>query len=334
MALTTTSIAALPAVAARGPLSEQVLAALAGPPRPLAVLEPAADLDPRTDEDLHLALYLVYELHYRGLPGVDEGWEWHPALEAAVRPLEAAFEGALRADAGAFGDPPPGAMAHALRALLDQDDGPSLSAHLATQGTPTELREFAVHRSAYQLKEADPHSWALPRLHGEAKAALVEIQADEYGGGVPGRSHAELFADTLRSLGLDDRYGAYLDRLPGTTLATVNLVTLFGLHRRLRGALVGHLAAFEMTSVVPMGRYAAAFRRLGFPGHEFYDVHVEADAHHEIVAAHRLAAGFARSEPDLAGEVLFGAAAVSAVERRFADHLLASWGRGESSLRP
>ena len=51
-----------------------------------------------------------------------------------------------------------------------------------------------MHRSAYQLKEADPHSWALPRLSGPPKAALVEVQADEYGGGRPERIHAELFA--------------------------------------------------------------------------------------------------------------------------------------------
>ena len=36
-----------------------------------------------------------------------------------------------------------------------------------------------------------------------AKAALVEIQSDEYGGGRPQRMHAELFAKTMRGLGLD-----------------------------------------------------------------------------------------------------------------------------------
>jgi len=36
---------------------------------------------------------------------------------------------------------------------------------------------------------------------------------------------------------------------------------MFGLHRRFRGALVGHLAIFEMTSIGPMGRYATGLRR-------------------------------------------------------------------------
>ena len=56
-----------------------------------------------------------------------------------------------------------------------------------------------MQRSAYTLREADPHSWAIPRLEGRAKAALVEIQSDEYGGGRPQRVHAELFARAMRA---------------------------------------------------------------------------------------------------------------------------------------
>ena len=115
-----------------------------------------------------------------------------------------------------------------------------------------------MHRSAYQLKEADPHTWAIPRLHGDPKSALVRLQYDEYGEGVTRDAHAELFALHLQRLGLDPTYGAWLDWIPGSTLATTNLVSLFGLHRRWRGALVGHLALFEMASVPVMGAYSAA----------------------------------------------------------------------------
>ncbi len=196
------------------------------------------------------------------------------------------------------------------------------------------MQEFAVHRSAYQLKEADPHTWAIPRLAGGPKAAMIEIQADEYGGGVEAEMHASLFADTMAALGLDPAYGAYLDRLPGPTLATVNLVSLFGLHRRHRGSLVGHLAIFEMTSVTPMARYSRALARLGLgpDARRFYDVHVEADARHSVVAADRMAAGLAATEPALAPDIVFGARAIMDVEARFTDHLLGSWARGRSSL--
>ncbi len=64
----------------RGAVTALLLDALAGPVRPL----PAAPA-PSDDEDLQLALYLCYELHYRGLPGVDERWEWEPSLLGAAR---------------------------------------------------------------------------------------------------------------------------------------------------------------------------------------------------------------------------------------------------------
>jgi hypothetical protein len=246
--------------------------------------------------------------------------------------FEQALQEAIGAPASA--GPPPDEMDIALRAVLDEDAGPSLSTYLERKGSLGQVLEFAMHRSAYQLKEADPHSWALPRLSGAPKAALVEIQADEYGGGRPDRVHAELFAVTMEELGLDRTYGAYVDRLPGVTLATVNLMSLLGLHRRWRGAIVGHLAAFEMTSSVPNRRYANALRRLGFGPRatDFFDEHVEADAVHENVAAVDLAGGLARSEPALAGDVLWGARALVEVESRWARHLLDAWDAGRSSL--
>ena len=178
------------------------------------------------------------------------------ALLALRAGLEAEFEAALRRDVPV----PSGgrAMDLALREIEAADDAPSLSKHLERHGTLEQFLEFVVHRSAYQLKEADPHSWALPRLSGGPKAALVEIQADEYGGGDPRRIHAQLFADAMDALGLDSRYGAYIDHIPAVTLATVNLMSMFGLHRRLRGAIVGHLALFEMTSSIPNRSYAEA----------------------------------------------------------------------------
>jgi Iron-containing redox enzyme len=304
-------------------------------PHALPAPAPALVADPLADDDLHLALYLCYELHYRGLPRVDERWEWEPSLLALRRAWETTFEEALLATLGPpIADARATEMDLALRAIVEADDGPSLSTHLERSGTLEQVLEFVVHRSAYQLKEADPHSWAIPRLSGPPKAALVEVQSDEYGGGRPERVHAELFAKTMEELGLDRTYGAYLDRLPGVTLATVNLMSLLGLHRRWRGAITGHLAAFEMTSSIPNRRYGNALRRLGFGERatDFFDEHVEADAVHENVAAVDLAGGLARQDPALAGDVLWGARALVDVEARWARHLLDAWQNGRSSL--
>ena len=321
----------------RGELSEVLLRGLARDVHPLAPIASAPVEDPLGDEDLHLALYLCYELHYRGLPGVDEDWEWEPSLLAFRRELERTFEDGLRDRLGApAGTTPAERMDVELRAIVDGDDAPSLSTYLERDATREEVLEFLVHRSAYHLKEADPHSWALPRLSGPPKAALVEVQADEYGGGRTERIHAELFAQTLDEVGLDPGYGAYLDRIPGVTLATVNLMSMLGLHRRWRGAIAGHLAYFEMTSSIPNRRYANALRRLGYGERatEFFDEHVEADAVHEQVAAVDLAGGLARQDPALSRDVLWGARALRELDGRWAGRLLDAWRAGESSLRP
>ena len=322
----------------RGPVSDALLAALSRPVHDLGPVPLPAVADPVGDEDLQLALYCCYELHYRGLPGVDDAWEWEPSLLALRRELERQFEEGLVALAGPVTpeDVEPEGMDVALRAVEAADDSPSLSTHLERDGTAGELLEFVVHRSAYQLKEADPHAWALPRLSGPPKAALVEIEADEFGGGRPDRIHAQLFADAMEGLGLDSRYGAYLDHIPAITLATVNLMSFLGLHRARRGAIVGHLALFEMTSAVPNRRYANALRRLGFGDPRttaFFDEHVEADAVHESVAAVDLAGGLVRQEPALCGDVLWGARALVAIEARWSRELLGAWAEGRTSLR-
>ena len=319
----------------RGPLCEELFAALQGPPGLDLGLPAVASPDPLADEDLQLALYVAYELHYSGIAGVDEGWEWEPSLLAFRAALERPFEEAVAALVPAAEPAELESVGAALQAIVAEDPGPPLSRYMEVQGTREQMLEQVVHRSAYQLKEADPHSWAIPRLTPGPKAALLEVQFDEYGGGNAERMHSALFAKAMEGLGLDPAYGRYLDRWPAATLATVNLVTFFGLHRRRRGALVGHLAGFEMTSSIPNRRYGNALRRLGY-GEDvthFYDEHVEADAVHENIAAWDLAGGLAAAEPELAADVLFGARALLEVEALWARHLMDAWEAGESSLR-
>ncbi len=322
---------------ARGPMSETLIELLFSPPEtkdggfPDVCLDGLEALD---DDDLQLSLYLLNELHYSSIEGVDERWEWHPSLAAWRARLEQSFETALHELVAPTAENVT-RTGEALQRVVAEDSGPPLSRFLEVSGTHQQMIEHVIHRSLYQLKEADPHSFAIPRLAGAPKAALVEIQFDEYGEGHASRVHAEMFAATMKALDLDPTYGAYLDQLPGITLATVNLMSLFGLHRRLRGALVGHLAVFEMTSSIPNRRYANALRRLGY-GQDvtaFYDEHVTADAVHESIAAWDLADALANLEPEIADSILFGARALLALEARWAEYLLASWDRDRSSLR-
>jgi hypothetical protein len=320
----------------RGAASEALLAELVREPHELAPIALPEPIDALADEDLQLALYVCYELHYRGLPSVDERWEWNPSLLALRAQLEERFERALMELVPLVQERvAPSQIDLALREVADDQEGPSLSTYIRSGATLEQLREFMMHRSAYQLKEADPHTWAIPRLSGIPKAALIEVQIDEYGRGRVEWMHAELFARSMQAMGLDSEYGAYIDWLPAVTLATVNLMSLFGLHRRWRGAIVGHLALFEMTSSIPNDRYASGLRRLGL-GEDatlFFDEHVTADAVHENIAAVDLAGGLVRQEPETCAALLWGARTLKQLERRWAEHLLGSWQDGRSSLR-
>jgi hypothetical protein len=287
-----------------------------------------------TDEDLQISLAVCYELHYRGFDGVSEDWEWDPALIRLCGGLERRHLAALRELVGPLtttGD----SIDRQLAALIAADDGPSLSAFMAKHGTLDQWHEYLTLRSVYHLKEGDPHTFAIPRLSGRAKAAMVEIQADEYGGGTPERMHSELFADLLRHLDLDATYGALWDEAPAAAFASVNTMSLFGLHRRWRGAALGHLAAVEMTSSAPSRRYSAGLRRLGFGERVtvFYDEHVEADAVHEQIASVDMCGSLVAEEPDLLPDVLFGAACSLAMDGVAAGQLLGAWEAGRSALR-
>ncbi len=307
---------------------------LTGESARLDPLVPAAR-HPLQDDDFQLALYCCYELHYRGFASVSPEMEWDLEVLRFRQALEGDFEQALAAIAPFPIDIVASAVRPAIELEIAAADGPSLSEHLLQHGNREQFRQFLIHRSAYQRKEADPHSWAIPRYDGPSRAALVEIQADEYGNGVPGAAHADLFGTTMAAAGLDPTYGAYLDCLPAITLATTNLVSWFGLHRRLLPALLGHLALFEMTSVAAMTRYAEVVDQcgLGARARLFYDVHVEADAHHGPLAANTLVGEHLARRPGDAAAVLWGARTLMAVERRFTAHLIDAWEHCRSSLR-
>ncbi|MFD3479834.1 iron-containing redox enzyme family protein [Streptomyces sp. NPDC058695] len=317
----------------RGELSRAVITALRSaavrPDVPQAVVDAAVPYG----EDLQLALYVLYELHYQGFADVDDEREWDPALLTLRAALERRFLAALRGDV-----PLPPTAHDALDGLLIEPAGhdpDSVSHHLQREGELWQLREYAALRSLYHLKEADPHVWVIPRLHGRAKAAMVAVEFDEFGAGRPDEIHARLFADLMGDLGLETVYGHCTDAAPAAALATVNLMSLFGLHRALRGALVGHFAAVEVTSPPSSRRMAAAMRRTGTgpAAARFYDEHVEADAVHEQVVRREVVGGLLASEPGLDADIAFGVGATGLLEVRLAEHLLAKWRAGDSALR-
>jgi hypothetical protein len=296
------------------------------------VWAPLRDADP-LQLDLQLALYICYELHYRGFAGVDQNWEWNAGLLHLRSQFERLFLAAVRLEVGDI-DSDHTAEREMARLSVEPVDGTGPSYHLRDEGTWEQMREYFVHRSLYHLKEGDPHAWLIPRLSGQAKASFVAVEYDEYGAGSAARIHQNLFADLMREAELDDRYLGYLDTVPAESLALVNLMSMFGLHRRLRGAAAGHFAATEITSSPGAQRLVAALERLGAPEAciRFYREHVEADAVHEQVVRHDVVGDLVRREPDLDSDVVFGMRAFAAMEDRLADHLMKCWLAERSSL--
>lgn len=141
----------------RGQVSEQLLDRLVRLPHEISPL-PLEDVSVIADDDVALALHLCYELHYLGLAGVDATWEWNPSLLREVQRIEAAFERELIALAG----PVPVGLGSAeavelLGGMASAPEARSLSSYVQTQGTVDQLRELAIHRSAYRPAESAPH---------------------------------------------------------------------------------------------------------------------------------------------------------------------------------
>jgi hypothetical protein len=257
---------------------------------------------------------------------VGEDKEWDPRLLGVRRGLERQLEARLRARWPGH-EPDPDDFAADLFTYIEGHDGPSLSRYVQTEATEEQVLDLLRCRSIYHLKESDPTAWVVPRLPVVAKAALAELLYDEYGAGDPNRLHHHLFARGMEAVGLRSEYGAYLDDVPLEVLEMNNALSLFGLHRRLRGAAMGQLAAFEATSSVPSRWMAQGLDRLGMANEmiAYYTEHVSADAVHEQLAVRSVCGGLVEAEPEQTTEVFFGAFTCLDLEARLAATLLGRW---------
>jgi len=306
----------------RGSLSEIVFESMR---RPSTSWSAVLRTLPDDDDDVQITLWALYELHYRGFEDVDDALEWQPQLIELRRSLEAGFEQELRDRAPAHG--PDGDFADAFFTVVADHDGPSLARYVQRDANREQVLELLRLRSIYHLKESDPTAWLVPRLPNSTKAALMELQFDEYGCGDPSALHAELFARGMDACGLRPEYGAYVDDAPVEVLEENNAMSLFGLNRRLRGAALGHLAAFEVTSSVPSRRIAQGMARLSLPDAMigYYTEHVEADAVHEQLSVRTICGSLLDQEPGLRDDMFFGAFTCLDLEDRFARRMLEAW---------
>ncbi len=283
----------------------------------------------RFDDDAQYAWFLLNCTSYQGWEGVDDDAEWDPNVIALRRRFERWFVDEMRRRCVEGPTEPRGAVDHALAPGAT----PGTAGYLEHDGTADQVREALLLRLPYQHQEADPHTWLVPRLRGGVKRALCDIQAGEYGVG-HAKTHAELFLASLEAAGGPVTSEVY-PLLPGAAFATFNFLTAAGLSRSLRGAAIGQLALFEMDSVDPNQKMVHACERLGLADEvtAFFQVHVLADAEHEVIAARAFLDEYPVDEPDQVDNLLLGIRTQSLIDGVLGAHAVTAWAEGRSALR-
>ena len=302
----------------RGSLSDALFEAMRTSP---SSWDGVLGTEPDRDDDAQIALWSLYEMHYRGFEDVGDDLEWQPELllvrgtwSEHSRPTSRALRG-------------PGITSPFAETFFDyvaSHEGRSLASFVQRDAKPTRYGSCfgADHLPPEGVR---PERVARPAPGVGPQAALMELQYDEYGAGDPNRLHAHLFARGLEACGLGSGYGAYIDEVPGEVLEQNNAMSLFGLHRRLRGAALGHLAAFEATSSLPSRRMSQGLDRLGFPQEiiDYYDEQSKPTPCMNSSPCACVRHCWTPSRRD--NDVFFGAFTCLDLEDRFAGAMLEAW---------
>ena len=299
----------------RGPLSTAVIDALQRAPGSFRMSGRVEVHDALRDDDFQLALYLSYEVRHRDFSGAD--WEWDADLLAFRGQLEQVFVARLREEVTRRYPRQTPEVDEAIDHVIFTSTARSLLQHFVAAGDVDQLRELFVHRSAsYSHDGRSEHDYRRPRGDGSAPP--------------------DAFAATLIALGLDPSLGSYVEMMPGVTLAMANLHSMFEVHHRWRGALIGQLAVQEMTAGGRTEKWGDALDRFGVvhssTGHPSGDANF--DARYAALARDHLVSGLLGADPELEGDVLFGAEATLMLDQNFCDHLLSAWTHRRSSLVP
>jgi hypothetical protein len=312
---TATSTNPLPT--ARGPVSESVIEYVTG--RSARLWTHRGDAS-RDDGDAQLALWLLNVVDVSPDGGVDPDRARSLAVRGLHWSLERSFEDELQRRLPAV-DPDVALQTH-LDELLA---APAIDATARAIDVGADaVRDVFTAKAPYLGFEADPHTLALARLEAPLKPVVAAIQAGEYGIGHE-QTHAQIYRSCLTRLSLG--YADAVDTAPPAALAFANLAWLFGRDVRWRGAAVGQLCLLELDSVQPCRAAVDAWDATSLPtaARRWYDVHVLADAEHEVVVRERLVPAIETETPWLAADAAFGATATWVLQQQVARQLLGRW---------
>lgn len=321
----------------RGPITESLFKALTRSPGALSVkvADRIIARDALFGDDAPLALFCLYELHNRGFRGVSDDWEWDPDCLELRRRLECAFVRQLRYEVFlSYGMTKVSAkdVAMELTALARTSNSQLLS-FIATDATSTHVEELAIHRSMFRGNEIESRVRAASQLCDHVTSSTRSGGVDDFGLDATVAVHAEMFRMALEATGIDGPHGTSLESVPSASLSSLNLVTMFALHRRWRAALVGYVALREMC-LGSAGSYVTGLERLGMRGVVDY-CRAQHDAGEllDSICLDESVSGFVAAQPELSSDVIFGARSFELLEGAFITRLMTAWSDGRSSLR-
>lgn len=151
-----------------------------------------------------------------------------------------------------------------------------LTAEMDREALARLLGEYAIDG----LTEASAMFAIVPRLQGQAQAAVMRILIDEFGCGNPQRVHAALYRQLLQELGLSTDLHVYLDTVNVESLAFVNVYHWLTKRAPRVDAYLGALAYTEMAIPASFASLALACERLGIRQRTYFTEHVHIDPYH------------------------------------------------------
>ena len=290
--------------------------------------------DALAGEEVPLALYCLYELHYRGFAGVSDDWEWDATCLELRRRLERASLRELRYEVFlSYGIE----KMHAADVLMElstltNDTARLRSALMTTDATDAQTQELTLLRSFLPTDSSAVPTGSVAHQRNQATAGERHTTSRPLIHPSWAPAGAELFGAVSEEHLLGSGKVENLELVPSATLSNLNVARMFILHRRWRAALAGHVTQQILHAEAHTGDLASYESEGGVTDrHRWAKVHVDAVAH--VAVLDQLIGGVLADEPALSDDVVFGARAYAYLETTFVTRVLSAWVNGRSSLR-
>jgi hypothetical protein len=290
-----------------------------------SLTEAYGDSDPEALQDVHQALFAIYETSFANPLSPACRHEHAPWLVALREVMERTW---IRHDIGELTLPSEPMSSEALgewfiQAAAEQSPlDEQVVRHLEETASIEEMRIFVAADAYLNYRFFDALVLSLLHYLESVKCEISEHFWEESGEGSVGSSHTRQFTRTLEKLEVTPGSLAVWD--DWRPFAGHNLYFCLGLGRRHYFKALGSLAMPELFDVARDQSVVNGFKRLGFdPEHDFeyYWNHVEADAEHGPGWLSGVILGVAEAQPEAIPELMLGGGLRMQAMQRFNEYL-------------